>query len=1113
MPMLIARSPVVGWIEGQLSARTGCSVRVGSLSLGWFSPITAYDTEVRDARGQPLLTAASVESQRTLLGLLLHRDSPGGLRIEGASFAVVFAGGATNLQQALAQMIDAPPEDRAPRGDHISLPPMEVEIADSSIQLTDHCSGETWHLSSVQATVRLFHDDALPVQARVVAAIAAGGTAGSIEASVTLREEDGAWKQGECKARLHNIPLETVAPLLRRAVPGLQLHGGGQGQFLITWGIARRSVTDLTVDGEMTARGCSVQVPGLEESLVLDHVRAPCKLRYDGTRLDVARSEVVCDLGQMRFAGSIDLQAPGLAWLDCPGQEVSATLDLVRLADRLPKTLHIHPDLRLTSGLVRLEAKSAANEENGWNARLTVTNITGVRGNQPIIWQEPVILDARARQLGGGVPLIEEIHCASGFLQLDGTTTTQGFRFQGDADLGKLADPLSRFVDLGSARLAGQVHGEVTVRSLPDKRFIAWGSGKVSDLYIEWTKGRPLEEDLVNVQLRAEGQIRPDGVQRVDAARVTLGFGTDVVQSDLAEPLPDLSESDWGVWQIDLKGDLARWQRRARPSVLALDRWQLAGSMHVQGQVRHGYGGLECPALAIAVRDFQCTGPGLRIDEPTLYLHTAAGFDSALTLRLRDVQLRCASVSATAEHLHWHPESAQLRGAIKLRGDLGRLQHWFHGVQGKFTDQLAGDIDGHVDLQPDGEALNVGFQLAVKDFAWADSAVPAGREAALHEPVLRCAGKGRLEPAQDRLALGPVHLKSSLGSLELQAKVDRLTESCDLEVIGEVSYDLAHLEPVLHAALGIDVHIAGKETHSFTVAGPLCPALPAEGLSVRLLPRRVADAPLQLRELRGDGTFGWQSLHALGCTVGPAEARLYLQRSWLQVYPLEATLNGGRLRLQPNLRLDPAPAELILGPGLLIEKARITPELCAGALGYAMPALGHVAQAEGTISVTLESGRIPLDDLKRTELKGKIVFDDAQFGPGALARELGAVFKIAPPPCRVAPADIPFHLANGRIYHRDLELVFAEGTLRSSGSVGLDGSLGLLIEMPIPPALIASANLPSSLAKQMLRLPVGGTIDQPRIEPRALQAATNQILREVAGEALQQRLKSLLDKQ
>jgi hypothetical protein len=76
------------------------------------------------------------------------------------------------------------------------------------------------------------------------------------------------------------------------------------------------------------------------------------------------------------------------------------------------------------------------------------------------------------------------------------------------------------------------------------------------------------------------------------------------------------------------------------------------------------------------------------------------------------------------------------------------------------------------------------------------------------------------------------------------------------------------------------------------------------------------------------------------------------------------------------------------------------------------------------------------------------------------------------------------------VHHRDLELVFPDYTLKSSGAVGLDGSLALVIEMPIPPQLATALKLTPAQSKQMLRIPVGGTLEYPRPDPRALESLT-----------------------
>jgi hypothetical protein len=1104
LPMILARSPFVGWLERQLGAHAGCTVHLGRLSLGWFSSVAAYDVVVHDRADRPLLHAAIVESDRSLLALLLHRDSLGTFRVDKASIDIVFAGAASNLDQTLTQLIDRPAPNAAELAPTFSLPPVEVELVDSCVRVTDKEMSHTWQLP-VRGTIRLFHEEVVPVQARLYGTVGDESNPGSVETAVSIKAEGGVWTQGQIKSRLQGVPLELAVPLVRRWLPEATLSGQVHGQCVVNWQMDRGSVTEIAVEGELVARGSELALPDLAERLTLDQVRLPGKLRYDGRRLEVPSADLMCDLGQVRYSGSIDLAAPGLSWLDRPGHEVSASLNLVRFAEKLPRTLHIHPDLRLTSGQLRVDGKSNRTAAGAtWETRLNVTNITGVRGNQPIAWQEPVVLDFRARQVGRGVPLIDDIRCTSGFLQVEGTTTADGFRVQADADLGRLADPLSRFVDFGSTRLAGQAHADLTVRPLPGQRFAACGSARINDLFVEVLRGRPLEEELVTLELNAAGRVGSSGVQCADSARLIVGVGGDRVQGDLAEPLVELGGGDYGVWQMRLEGDVGRWHQRAEAFAVLPERGRLSGTLVAQGQVRRGTRGVECSSLAVSVRDFGCAAPGLRIHEPNLYLHTAAWLDAAGALQLRDAQLRCASMSATAARFRWQPATAQARGVVKVRGDLARLQQWVQLANRAVSQPMAGQVDGQVEIRPDAEGLDLGFQAVVQDFSLGDPNAPRW-----HESEIKLSGKGRVEPARDRLLLGPMHAESPLGALDAIGTLDNLSDTWAIDLTGELHYDLESLEPLLAPRLGGDLRLSGKDSRPFRLTGPLLPAA-SVGPSLTFRARPAHDVPLQLRDLHGDAAVAWQSLHALGCDVGPVELRVCLQKGWLQLYPVDTTLNGGRLHLQPNLRIDPAPAEVILLSGPVLEKARITPAMCAGALAYALPALAHALDADGLLSVTLDGGRIPLGDLAHAELKGTMVLQDARFGPGPLTRELTSVFKAPPAASLVRSSEVPFHLVNGRIYHRNLEVHFGDFSVRTSGSVGLDGSLMLLAEMPVPGHLAATTKLGAALSGQIFRLPISGTIEQPRVDQKALQTITAHILRDAAAEALKQELENRL---
>lgn len=215
-----------------------------------------------------------------------------------------------------------------------------------------------------------------------------------------------------------------------------------------------------------------------------------------------------------------------------------------------------------------------------------------------------------------------------------------------------------------------------------------------------------------------------------------------------------------------------------------------------------------------------------------------------------------------------------------------------------------------------------------------------------------------------------------------------------------------------------------------------------------------------------------------------------------------ATREQWVLRLSANMRLAPEPMEVRVGGGTVIDHAPITPPMCAGALGYAIPALAGATEAQGLVSVALEPGTVNLSDMTKSELRGAVTLHSARVGAAPLLREFSGLFQAPPQASIVKETKVAFQITKGRVYHQNFELAFPNFTVRTSGSVGMDGTVAMVAEMPVPPRWLGNNPLGTSLAKQAVRLPIGGTIDHPRLDAHALQTAGTQLLQNAAGGAL-----------
>ena len=233
----------------------------------------------------------------------------------------------------------------------------------------------------------------------------------------------------------------------------------------------------------------------------------------------------------------------------------------------------------------------------------------------------------------------------------------------------------------------------------------------------------------------------------------------------------------------------------------------------------------------------------------------------------------------------------------------------------------------------------------------------------------------------------------------------------------------------------------------------------------------------------------------------------------LQVDPLDLAVSQGRVQLTPRLRLAPGPMQLEVDPGRVAEKIRIDPDMCAHGLQYIAPILAGVATAEGTFSVELDGCRIPLDDPARGDLGGRFTVHSVEVGVGPLVRELAVLLQRATPAKLTKESVIQFRMVNGRVYHQGLELVFPDLTIRTHGSVGLDQSLSMVAEMPIPPKWLAANNtINEALRGETVQLPIHGTLTRPRIDQRKLAEYNQKFLQKATGRVIEKELNRQLER-
>jgi translocation and assembly module TamB len=231
--------------------------------------------------------------------------------------------------------------------------------------------------------------------------------------------------------------------------------------------------------------------------------------------------------------------------------------------------------------------------------------------------------------------------------------------------------------------------------------------------------------------------------------------------------------------------------------------------------------------------------------------------------------------------------------------------------------------------------------------------------------------------------------------------------------------------------------------------------------------------------------------------------------SLVTVEPIQTTLNGGRLMLRPEVDLEAEGGPVVrLGAGAAIRDARINDEVSRRVLSYVAPVLNQATQVNGTVSADLSSAVFPLVRAvgRKATVEGLVVFDDVTFGAGPLSRELLSLVIRDPGKLEQARLviDQPVRLAiaEGRIEQHGLGLAVGNlARIELDGWVDFERNLALEASIPLNPELFPKVPLLNGVVRATrFRIPIGGTLDQPRVDGTAMKEGLSKLGQDVLQE-------------
>ncbi|MCI0492010.1 MAG: hypothetical protein L0Z07_03630 [Planctomycetes bacterium] len=1166
LPTLVAKTPLRNSVLSAVMPSDVIRASVGDASLGWLSPPSLSAVEVRDAAGATLLTIESVHLDRPLWSLVTNTRDLGSIEIVRPKLHVEIRPNGSNVEDVVGELLADLNRDRAetPAGVATAEPTtVAVRLVDGTVLAHDATTGRSWGLQGIQLQ---FDSGGAGAGGNQFAAsgqfVAMGQTAGQL--AVSLAADAGGRNQLSWQA--DSVTLGFVEPWLRRYVVGAEMSGALVSRGTATWtGASPQLASDFASTGTLHITQLDTTAAALAgDRLRLQSVELPWQLRLQPGGLVLDDLRLRSDLGQLAVRGVVDRKSlvesagSNAAALDAAAGhdfELRGALDLARLAGMLPHALRIREDTQITSGTVEISVRhqpAAGGQLISGNLRSA--DLVATSGGRPLRWDEPMNASF-AVQRENGVMRLNTFRCESEFLKMEASGTTRQLAATASFDLNRLVNQVGQFVDLSGTELAGAGSARLNWNLTGEDQFSVVASGELAQLRVALAGGKVWAEPQLALQAEAAGAIDPVTRRpaRIDTGKVGLRGQGDELDAQLTAPVAMvLGTPTWPV-AIRGSGSMARWLTRARPWV-TVDPWQIDGELELVTSIRIGNREADAQDAKLTFTNLRATAPGWNISEPRgeiagdahwngntdeMAANNARLVTSTVSLAVKDFRYRSAPPGAGVQ------AAGQMHGMAAYRADLARLATWRTMPGQTPAYQPRGSLLGNVRFEQRldgirGEITATGQNLVLAQWSSANQGVPgqSGYQTIWQEPQATARGAATFQSAADRLVLDEFRIQSNTLQATAGGQVERLSTTAEVNLSGTVDYDLAQITPLLRPYVGNGIQFTGREQARVAIAGQLAGGGPHQAQLTSIATNDLypmANPSLTGREmqhwsrrLKARLEAPWSGANVYGLSIGPGRIAAVLGEGAIRVDPISLTLGEGQLTAAPSVRLDPLPAEMTMPPGPVLTNVRITPEVSEAMLKYVAPVLAGTTQSEGQFSLQIDGVRMPLGEALRTDATGKLTVHSVRVVPGpladqwiGLARQIEALAKRRdpaaltqrPPVTLLAIRDqqVNFRVADGRVYHDQMEFLAGDVVLRSQGSVGLDESLALVLQVPIQDRWVEKEKLLVGLKGQSLSIPISGTLSRPQMDQQALANLSQQLLQSAAQQAIGGELNKALE--
>jgi translocation and assembly module TamB len=1090
-PAIVSHTPLRDMILRSAVPLDG-KITIGRSSLGWLSTIAVENLEIQDRQGTRVIHVAWLTSEKSLLSILLDRRDLGRLHLSRPEVNVVVGQKGTNLEEIFAPLIAA--EEKA----HLSA---DLDVTEGTVSLNDTVAGNQFKVEKLALDCKIA--DAIAVSAS--GEIDGKDERGSFHIDLLVKNSDDKshpLASGKIDCQSTALPLELIEPLVRHKLAGARLSGTVTTQLNGAWGDLA-TAGDSSLRGEITVKQLDFSAPALKtDHIRLERLDIPCHLVQKGDWIEAEQLAIRCELGDVSLSGSAKtsdfLDGNRLAALVHGSCELRGQVDLARLVHMLPETLRLRQGTEVTAGELAFTAAShrhAGGTE--WTGRIDAGALAARVNGRPITWDNPLAVEFAARETKDGV-VLDQARCTSTFLRIDAEGSPNDWNASADFDLAKLVAELSRFSDLDDLKLAGHGQAHLVWKHTGSDLFYARSEFHARGLQWIVEGARPWTEEDLMMTAEISGNLHEKQVKRIDKAQLTVTAGSERAEAELRESVINPSTAPWSL-DCTWSGELAHWATRLE-TCLGIPGWHLQGTGTAQATLLVSSKLLEIAVARADFTKFAASGNGWNIQEPAAQIELNGKIDPAANrVELVQAKASAGTIHASAKRLIVVRDAngVAVDMVARVSGELAELQRWQQDPRAPSTLKVSGKLSGEAQLKTQQGTTSGQFDGAIDNLEIVDHTPGASKPAAWKETQVTFLARGNYARAAERVQLDRLQVACEGLRCDTSGAVPVSAKGGPVQLKGTVEYDWAQLAPLWRSYVGDHLDVAGRQTRDISVQGNLSGALTSVD---------------SWRGVTAEASIGWTSANVFGLSVGRGDIVSKLGDGQVRIQPLDIEINEGRLTLAPVVRLDAKPVDVVVSRGPFLTDIHLSRQQCAKGLKFIAPILSDSTTADGRFSVSLEGGRVPIGDPAAADIGGTMAMR-AQAKPGPVAREflvlireLGTILQRGPfakldqdgAIVSIDDSSIEFRVVNRRVYHRNLSFKIGNMPISTYGSVGTDETLSIVAEVPIQAQLFGLDLSLGTLEGRVIKVPIGGTLSNPKLDPRALQQLTAQAVESAA---------------